>query len=298
MRILVTGATGFVGSVVARGLLQKGHTVLGLARSDTAKRQLLEAGVQVLRGALEDEALLRDAAAGVDGVIHTAFNHDFSRFAQNCELDARAIAALGAGLQGTDRPLVVTSGMARLAQGRPATEDDRPPPPSASYLRQSEAAAQRLQVQGVNVRVVRLAPSVHGVGDTHGFVPMLVRLAREKGAAVYVGEGLNRWAAVARQDAGDLFVQVLLHGRAGGTYHGCADVGLSMRDLSHAIGQGLGLPARSVDAAQAADHFGWFAGFASADMPATCIRTRAELGWSPQGPSLMDDLRQTNLYFR
>jgi len=289
MRVLVTGATGFVGSAVVQELLAAGYQVVGLARTDAAEVALKALGVEARRGLLEHVDGLRAAAASVDGVIHTAFNHDFSRFAANCELDRRAITALGEGLLGTNRPLLVTSGVALLAQGRPAQERDMPPPPGEAYPRASEAAADALLERGLRVGVVRLPPSVHGDGD-HGFIPMLIQLARERGASGYVEAGANRWAAVHRLDAARVFRLALDANEAGARYHAVGDEGVPFREIAGVIARRLGLPLVGKSGADAAAHFGWFTHFASADMAAASAWTRERLGWRALRPGLLADV--------
>ncbi len=290
MRVFVTGASGFVGSVVVQELIGAGHKVLGLARSDAAAASLASAGAEVHRGDLEDLESLRSGAASSDGVIHTGFIHDFSRFQEVCEVDRRAIETLGDVLAGSDRQLVITSGtgMGNAGPGRPATEDhfdpNHPNPRAAS-----EFAAEALAERGVSVSVVRL-PQVHNT-EKQGLVTPAIAVAREKGVAAYVGDGLNRWPAVHRLDAALVYRLALEKGATRARYHAVAEEGVPAREIAEAIGRGLKIPVVSISPEEAAGHFGWLGLFAGMDMPALSALTQQRLGWRPtQKAGMIDDL--------
>lgn len=292
MRVFVTGATGFVGSAVVADLIAAGHEVLGLTRSDAGARALADAGAEVHRGTLEDPESLARGAAQSDGVIHTAFNHDFSTYVANCEDDRRVIEALGSALAGSKRPLIVTSGtgMGRAAPGQVAREDD--PPASAAVVPRaaSEEAADAAAARGVNVSVMRL-PQVHDTAK-QGLVTYAIEAARAKGASAYVGEGRNRWAAAHVLDTARLYRLAIEKAQSGARYHAVAEEGVAMRDIAEAIGRRLGLPAVSITPDEAPGYFGWLAMFAGLDAPASSEWTRRHLGWKPTGPGLIADLEQ------
>jgi nucleoside-diphosphate-sugar epimerase len=294
MRVFVTGATGFIGSALVRELIDAGHRVLGLARSDAGAQSLIAAGAQVHRGSLEDLESLRSGAAAADAVIHTAFIHDFSRFAENCEADKRAIETLGAALEGSGRLLLVTSGLATVAEGRVPTEEDAPLPPSPSYPRASEETAERLLKRGVRVSAVRL-PQVH---DTvkQGLVSYVIAVAREKGVSAYVGDGFNRWAAVHVLDAARLYRLALEKQEAGARYHAVAEEGVPARNIAEAIGRGLKVPVVSKSPEEAASHFGWLERFAGRDLTGSSVETQRRLGWHPTGPGLIADLDRMDYF--
>ena len=292
MRIFVTGATGFVGSAIVPELINAGHQVLGLGRSDAAAAWLTAAGAEVKRGSLDEVESLRQGAGAVDAVIHAGFIHDFANYAAAAETDRRAIETIGAVLAGSDRPFIVTSGTALTAPGRVATENDSA---NSTFPRKSEEAAASAAAGGSRVSVLRLPPSVHGVGD-HGFVPLLIRLAREKGVSAYVGEGLNRWPAVHRLDAARLYRLVLEASPMAARYHAVADEAVPFREIAQVIGRRLNIPVVSKSPEEAADHFGWFAHFAGLDCPASSAQTQKQLGWRPTQASLIPDIDQPSYF--
>ncbi|HWT93056.1 MAG TPA: SDR family oxidoreductase [Solirubrobacteraceae bacterium] len=293
MRVFVTGATGWIGSAVVPELLAAGHEVVGLARSDASAAALAEAGARAVRGSLDDVDALRAAAAEADGVIHLAFDHAAAfagDFASAAARDRAAITALGEALTGTDRPLVIASGLAGHPSGRLVTEQDAPDFTTHAGERMlAERAVLDLAGSGVRSASVRLSPSVHGEGDT-GFVALLVQIARERGVSGYPGDGANTWPAVHRSDAARLFRLALEGAPAGSVLHGAAEEGVPLRAVAEAIGAQLDLPTASIAPEDAAEHFGWFAGFVQIDVRASSARTRELLGWEPTGPGLIEDI--------
>ena len=297
MRIFVTGASGFIGSAVVVELLDAGHQVVGLARSDHAAEALANAGAEVHRGSLEDLDSLHSGAAAADGVIHTAYIHDFSQMEKAARADLAAIETLGGALEGSDRALVITSGVALVNPGHVVTEEDSPDPARVLHPRApSEGAAIGLAARGVRSAVVRPGASVHGEGD-HGFVPFLIDLARSKGVSGYIGDGANRWPAVHRLDTARLYRLAVEQAPAGSVLHAVADEGVPTRDIAEVIGRHLNLPVVSISPEAARDHFDWMAAFWSLDAPASSALTRERMGWNPTHPGLMADLEQEH-YFR
>jgi nucleoside-diphosphate-sugar epimerase len=293
MRVFVTGATGFIGTAVVRELIDAGHQVTGLARSDAAAKSLAAAGAGVHRGSLSEFESLRSGAAGADGVIHIAFTIDFLNYGRAAEEDRLAIETLGGALVGSDRPFIVTSAIGPAQrQGSLTTEEDAANPNSP---RKSEEAALALEARGVRTSVLRLAPSVHDNGD-HGFVQRLIGIAREKGVSAFIGDGLQRWSAVHRLDAAKLYRLALEKGSVAARYHGVADQGVPTGEIAEVIGRHLNLPVISKSREEAAAHFGWIAMFFGRDSAASSALTQARLGWRPVQPGLIANLKAGNYF--
>jgi nucleoside-diphosphate-sugar epimerase len=290
MKVFVTGATGFIGSAVVQELRKAGHQVLGLTRSDAGAKCLIAAGAEVHRGDLENLGSLRSGAASSDAVIHTAFNHDFSKYVANCEADRQVIEALGDALAGSSKLLIVTSGtaMANSGPGILATEHDLAASSKVVPRAASEEAAASVAARGVRTAIVRL-PQVH---DTvkQGLVTYAIHVAREKGISAYVGDGLNRWPAAHVLDTARLYRLALEKANTGDKFHAVAEEGVPVRDIAEAIGRGLHVPVVSLAPEDSANHFGWLAAFVARDVPASSAQTREKLGWSPTGPGLISDL--------
>jgi len=295
MRVFVTGATGFIGSAVVKELIAAGHEVLGLCRSDEKAAALAAAGGEVYRGSLEDLDGLKEGAARSDGVIHLAFNHDFSKFVANCEDDRRVIKALGSVLAGSDRPLIVTSGtaIAKTVPDQPAKEDNATIGSDVIPRAASEGAGAAVAADGVNVSVVRL-PQVHDTAR-QGLITPAIAMYREKGVCAYLGEGLNRWPAAYVLDVARLYRLAIEKAEPNAKYHAVAEEGVPMRDIAEAIGRRLKLPVKSIAPEESHAFFGWLAMFAGHDMPASSEQTRRKLGWQPTGPGLIADLEQLHV---
>ncbi|WP_119165591.1 SDR family oxidoreductase [Algihabitans albus] len=292
MKIFVTGATGFVGSAIVDELRNRGHDIVGLARSESSANALSDAGLNVHRGNIADPESVTSALSQVDAVIHTAFNHDFSRYLENCEADGRLLDALARALEGTDKALIATSVTIVTPSGELSTENDRaldqvPRSASEAFLDYAN--------RGVQTSVVRLPPSVHGAGDT-AFVPALIALARKRGVSAYVDDGANRWPAVHRDDAARLFCDAVERPRPAARYHAVAETGLPFREIAEAIGDGLGVPAESVPNDWAEVHFGWLAMFAAIDNPVSNDWTREATGWASREVGLISDMRNAGYF--
>jgi nucleoside-diphosphate-sugar epimerase len=294
VRVFITGATGFIGTALVRELLDHGHKVLGLTRSEEGAKALEAAGADVHRGNIDDLESIRTGAAGADAVAHLAFNHDFSDFAKVCDTDRRVIETIGATLAGSNRLMVITSGtaMAAATPGKPATEDG--PVLSSKQMPRaaSEETASSFQDRGVRVAIVRL-PQVH---DTRraGLITYAIQIARQKGEVVYVGEGRNRWAAGHLSDTARLYRLALEKTKSHAIYHAVGEEGVAARDIAETVARGMKLPARSVTPEEAAAQLGFLAHFAAWDMPASSAITQRALGWTPTGVDLLTDLRNTN----
>jgi len=297
MKVFVTGATGFVGTAVVRELIDAGHHVVGLARSDASAKALIAAGAEVHRGDLEDLERLRTGAANSDGVIHAGFIHDFSRFKEVCEIDRVAIDTIGAALANSNRPFIVTSGTALVRPNVLATEDMSSHHDPEKFPRVSEATALSFVDRGVRVSILRLSPSVHGEGDHHGFVPILINQAKQHGVSAYIGEGSNRWNAVHRLDAAKLFRLALERGEAGANYHAAAEESISFKAIAEQIAAKLKTPTKSVTFEASPKYFNWFSNFAALDCPASSIMTQRALNWRPTHPTLLEDMTG-DIYFK
>jgi nucleoside-diphosphate-sugar epimerase len=317
MRVFVTGATGFIGSAVVKELLSAGYQVIGLTRSAKGAEQLRAVGAEARLGRLNQPAVLREAAAGSDGVIHTAFIHGLSHmdlltrlrlfagainggimtsfFRILFETESRAVQALGSGLEGSGRPLIVSSGVLSLPSGRISTEEDDhvTDAPSRSF---SETAALGLVPRGVRSSIIRLAPTVHGSGD-HGFIPRIIKAARKKGTSIYIGDGANRWPAVHRLDAARLFRLSLEKGEPGAKYHGVDEIGIPFRDIASKIAAKLRIPTHSCPTPKSAKHLGFLSNFVGLDNPSSSEWTQQTLGWKPTQPGLLADIDQPD-YFK
>lgn len=289
MKVFVTGASGFIGSAVVKELIGAGHQVIGLARSEESAKAIRDAGAEALLGGLEDLDILKQGASAADGVIHTAFIHDFTQYAKANEVEKTAIRTLGEALKGTAKPIVVTAGILFLPKtGGVVTEDDASP---AGSMRSSETVAMELAGEGIHASVVRLPPSVHGNGDK-GFVPFIIAMARKNGVSAYPGEGTNLWPAVHRLDAAKVFRLALEEGAVGARYNAVGEKGIEMKAIAGLIAEKLNLPLQSLTDDALLKHFEWMSGFIASDSPAVSDRTREQLGWTPTNPGLLADMEQ------
>ena len=293
MKVFVTGASGFIGSVTVRELTGAGHQVIGLARSDKSAALVASLGAEVLRGDLDDLDSLRRGTQAADGVIHTAYMHGSTDFATASEADRRAIEAIGAILAGSDHPFVVSAGTPGLVEGRVVTEDDAAEPTIGRF---SEVAALALASQGVRVSVLRLPRSVHGEGDYHGFIPRLINIARSKGVAGYLGDGSYRWPAVHRLDAARLYRVALESAPAGTRLHAIGDDAIPVRNIVSAIGRHLNLPVTSMPLSEADDQFGFLGRVLTFDCPSSSALTQERFGWHPEQPGLLADMEQGHYF--
>lgn len=290
MQIFVTGASGFIGSAIVQDLLAAGHTVLGLARSDASAAAIAAAGAQVHRGSLHDLDSLKRGAALSDGVIHTAYIHDFSQMENNAKVDLAAVEAIASALEASNKPFVISSGTLMVSPGRVATENDASPVDHvAAHRFRSEVAVLDAAQRGVRSMVLRLPPTVHGEGD-HGFVPRLIDIARKDGVSAYIGDGCNRWPAVHRFDAARLYRLAIEHGAPGSRFHGVAEEGVPTREIAAAIGRRLNVPVASISAEHAAEHFGFLGRLLDRDAPASSAQTRQQLHWRPTHAGLIADI--------
>lgn len=288
MHVFVTGASGWIGSATVTELINAGHRVTGLARSDAAADRVAALGATPLRGSIDDPEVLRSAAAAADGVVHLGYNHDFSQMAAAAATDRHAIEALGAGLEGTGRPLLIASGVFGIGAGKVITEQDAPAGPG--HPRQENAlVALALADRGVRPLIARFAPTVHGAGD-HGFTAFLAQIAKAKGVSAYVGDGANHWPAVHVADAATLVRLAIEDAPAGTILHACAEEGIRSRDIAEAIGRGLGVPVESIPDSRADEHFGWIGRIFATDSRASSEATQRLLGWKPTHPTLLEDL--------
>ena len=298
MRVFVTGATGFVGTAIVRELLDHGHQVLGLARSDASADKLAALGADAMLGDLEALETLAEGVRQADAAIHAGFMHDFARYSQACEIDRLAIETLGNAINDSAKPFIVTAGVAFISSSGPLTlETDAALPPSEHYPRASEKTAKELSDRGIPTTIMRLPPSVHGAGD-HGFVPTLIEIARQTGRSAYIEDGANAWPAVHVEDAARAFRLAIEHGPAANTFHAVSEESIPFRRIAEVIGAGLGVPSVSLSTDEAQAHFGWFYPFASINQPTSSARTRDVLGWQPKAPDLLTDMANAGYFMQ